>query len=67
MASRSRRGPKEKKTNAEAREPEPMTADDVLDYVERHTNRGWLQLGGDATTGRGQVVVRIAGPGDKEK
>ncbi|MDR7420762.1 MAG: type III-B CRISPR module RAMP protein Cmr4 [Armatimonadota bacterium] len=67
MASRSRRESKQGQSGTQPDEPPPMTADEVLKYVGRHTETGWLQLGGDATTGRGQVVVRIVRPEAKEK
>lgn len=67
MASKSRKASKQGEEKSESADPRPMTADAVLDYVRNHTETRWLQLGGDATTGRGQVIVRMVRPKVEEK
>jgi CRISPR/Cas system CMR subunit Cmr4 (Cas7 group RAMP superfamily) len=44
-----------------------MTAEEVLTYVKEQTEDQLLQVGGDATTGRGHVMIRGFGWNGKEE
>ncbi|HXH07488.1 MAG TPA: type III-B CRISPR module RAMP protein Cmr4 [Vicinamibacterales bacterium] len=55
MASKSRKAPAGR---PEGEEVQSMSPEAVLDYVRSHVERELVQLGGDATTGRGQVIMR---------
>lgn len=44
-----------------------MKADQVLDRIVQTFDNQMVQVGGDATTGRGQMLVSIAGPGVKKE
>jgi CRISPR-associated protein Cmr4 len=67
MASRSRKAPKTGEGGEGMAQAIEMSADDVLSYVLGRVDSKLLQLGGDATTGRGQVIVRGFGWNGKER
>lgn len=57
MASRSRKPAKNAQEGGGPDRVADMSAEDVLEYVRAGFHGRLVQLGGDATTGRGQVIV----------
>ncbi|MBN2700043.1 MAG: type III-B CRISPR module RAMP protein Cmr4 [Methylothermaceae bacterium] len=45
----------------------PLTADDIMKEITGKLNGKLIQVGGDATTGRGQVILHFAQSGKQEK
>lgn len=67
MASKSRKAPKNGEGEERKVQAAEMSAEEVLGYVRERVDSKLLQLGGDATTGRGQVIVRGFGWNGKER